>query len=288
MQWLNTSPFTKNVPERLDWLIAAGHDPARHRRLRRRLDVAGRQPVDQLRGHRPLPRLRGARPGDLGRPHLPHRGQGHVAGAGGQVVGGLRGAGDLAASTPTSSATSASTRATRASSTATCTSCRRRRGPLLKAGGVEAWYRDFLERAMATKMNGEDHTVINMLCMAAAYSPKRGRAAEPRAAHRAAVRAPAHRRVEPMAGARPGALRAQAPRRVPQAAGASSSTAARATSSTCAGARGMISEELKAASIEHVHEEFEDGHMGVNYRFERSLCVAGAPARPVNDPPTWQ
>jgi hypothetical protein len=32
-----------------------------------------------------------------------------------------------------------------------------------------------------------------------------------------------------------------------------------------------VSDELKAANIEHAHEEFEDGHQGVNYRFERSL-----------------
>jgi hypothetical protein len=32
-----------------------------------------------------------------------------------------------------------------------------------------------------------------------------------------------------------------------------------------------VSEELKAAGIEHVHEEFDDGHQGLNYRFERSL-----------------
>ena len=46
--------------------------------------------------------------------------------------------------------------------------------PLLKAGGVEPWYREFRQRAMATKMKSEDHAVINMLCMAAAYSPKKG------------------------------------------------------------------------------------------------------------------
>ena len=40
------------------------------------------------------------------------------------------------------------------------------------------------------------------------------------------------------------------------------------------GAR-MISDELKNAGVEHLHEEFEDGHMGVNYRFERSLTWLG-------------
>ena len=33
----------------------------------------------------------------------------------------------------------------------------------------------------------------------------------------------------------------------------------------------MISDELKAAKIDHVLEEFEDGHQGINYRYDRSL-----------------
>jgi len=36
------------------------------------------------------------------------------------------------------------------------------------------------------------------------------------------------------------------------------------------GAR-MLVEELRAAKIDVVHEEFEDGHMGINYRYDRSL-----------------
>ena len=33
----------------------------------------------------------------------------------------------------------------------------------------------------------------------------------------------------------------------------------------------MLAEELKAGGAEVVHEEFEDGHTGVTYRFDRSL-----------------
>jgi hypothetical protein len=33
----------------------------------------------------------------------------------------------------------------------------------------------------------------------------------------------------------------------------------------------MVAEELKATGVEFCHEEFEDGHSGVSYRFERSL-----------------
>ena len=39
---------------------------------------------------------------------------------------------------------------------------------------IEPWFREFKERAIATKMRGDDHTVINMLAMSAAYSPKKG------------------------------------------------------------------------------------------------------------------
>jgi hypothetical protein len=34
----------------------------------------------------------------------------------------------------------------------------------------------------------------------------------------------------------------------------------------------MIVEELRAAQIDVVHEEFEDGHTGINYRYDRSLA----------------
>lgn len=143
-------------------------------------------------------------------------------------------------------------------------------GSILKAGGVEAWYRDFIARAAATKMRGDDHAVINMLAMAASYSPKKG---------------------EPLNLELPvelpsGRLRTDVWNRwlvhdpvrfVPK----HLETYKRLKSIfiDCGrrdefnlqwGAR-MVSDEFKAADIDHVHEEFEDGHMGVNYRFERSL-----------------
>ena len=33
----------------------------------------------------------------------------------------------------------------------------------------------------------------------------------------------------------------------------------------------MLAAALKRGGVAHVHEEFEDGHMGINYRYERSL-----------------
>ena len=144
-------------------------------------------------------------------------------------------------------------------------------GSLLKAGGVEAWYRDFVERAAATKMRGDDHAVINLLAMSASYSPKKG---------------------EPLGLELPfelpsGRIRTDVwnrwlvhdpvrfvPRHLDVYKRLKSlfiDCGKRDEFGLQWGAR-MVSDELKAADIDHVHEEFDDGHMGVNYRFERSLA----------------
>jgi hypothetical protein len=141
---------------------------------------------------------------------------------------------------------------------------------ILKAGGIDAWYRDFLVRADATKMGSGDHAVISMLCMAAAYSPKKG---------------------EPLNLELPielpsGRLRVDVWNRwlihdpvrfVPKHIEAFKKL--RSLFVDCGvkdefnlrwGAR-LVSEELQSSGIEHLHEEFDDGHMGINYRLERSL-----------------
>ena len=143
-------------------------------------------------------------------------------------------------------------------------------GPLLKAGGVENWYREFLQRAAATKMRGDDHTVINMLCMSAAYSPKKG---EPLG-------------LELPIDLQTGRLRVDVwnrwlvhdpvrffPKHLDVYRKLKSvfiDCGSRDEFNLRWGTR-LLAEELKNANIEHVHEEFEDGHMGVNYRFESSL-----------------
>jgi hypothetical protein len=33
----------------------------------------------------------------------------------------------------------------------------------------------------------------------------------------------------------------------------------------------MLAEQLRRAKVEVVHEEYDDGHMGTTYRFDRSL-----------------
>ena len=40
------------------------------------------------------------------------------------------------------------------------------------------------------------------------------------------------------------------------------------------GAR-QVAEALRAGGVEVAHEEFEDGHMGINYRYDRSLWLLG-------------
>lgn len=47
---------------------------------------------------------------------------------------------------------------------------------LTDAGGVSKWYESFTRRAQETQLKGNDHLVLNVLAMAAVYSPKEGKA----------------------------------------------------------------------------------------------------------------
>jgi S-formylglutathione hydrolase FrmB len=147
-------------------------------------------------------------------------------------------------------------------------------GPLLKAGGHESWFQEFVRRARETRVRSEDFPVINLIAMAAAYSPKKG---------------------EPMGLELPfdlntGRIRPDVwgrwlvndpVRFVPRSAGPLSKLSSlfidcgtRDEFHLRWGAR-MVVEELRAAKIEVAHEEFEDGHMGINYRYDRSLSYFG-------------
>jgi S-formylglutathione hydrolase FrmB len=143
-------------------------------------------------------------------------------------------------------------------------------GPLLKAGGYEPWFREFVRRARETRVRSEDFPAINLIAMAAAYSPKKG---EPMGLELPFDLETA--RIRPDVWGR--WLVNDPVRFVPR----SLTALARVTSLfiDCGsrdefylrwGAR-MLVEELRAAKIEAVHEEFDDGHMGINYRYDRSL-----------------
>ena len=143
-------------------------------------------------------------------------------------------------------------------------------GPLNKSGGIEGWFREFKERAVATKMRADDHAVINMLAMSAAYSPKKG---EPLG-------------IELPVDLTNGRLKIEVWNRwlvhdpvrfVPKHVDVYKKLKSlyfdcgtRDEFNLRWGTR-IIADELKQGGVELIHEEFEDGHMNINYRFDRSL-----------------
>lgn len=140
----------------------------------------------------------------------------------------------------------------------------------LAAGGVEPWFKDFVKRARETKMRGDDFSVINVLGMAAAYSPKK---AEPLGVELPFEAETA--RLKPDVWAK--WLEHDPVRFVPKSLPAFKKLQSlfidcgtRDEFSLRWGTR-MVVDELKKARIDHTHEEFEDGHMGINYRYDRSL-----------------
>jgi S-formylglutathione hydrolase FrmB len=145
-------------------------------------------------------------------------------------------------------------------------------GAFLKAGGHAPWLAEFLERARATKPKGEDHSVINVLAMAMAYSPKVGEPLN--------VELPFERdtaRVRPEVWNR--WLVHDPVRFVPKHIDSFKKLStvfvdcgSRDEFNLRWGAR-MVVEELRKGGVEALHEEFEDGHMGINYRYDRGLLA---------------
>jgi S-formylglutathione hydrolase FrmB len=143
---------------------------------------------------------------------------------------------------------------------------------LLKSGGVDAWHTEFRKRVRETKMRGDDFPVVNTLAMAAAYSPKKGEPLNlelPFDSQNGRIKLDVWNRW----------LVHDPVRFVPKFLDAFRKLktvfldcGTRDEFNIRWGMR-MIAEELKAANVELVHEEFEDGHSGVSYRFERSLAV---------------
>jgi S-formylglutathione hydrolase FrmB len=143
-------------------------------------------------------------------------------------------------------------------------------GAVLKAGGVQEWFNEFWKRSRETKSRNEDHAVLNALAMAAAYSPKKG---EPMNIELPFDRETA--RIKPDVWAR--WLEHDPVRFIPRSASAFRSL--KSVFVDCGvrdefnlrwGAR-MVVEELRKVGVAVVHEEFEDGHMGINYRYDRSM-----------------
>jgi S-formylglutathione hydrolase FrmB len=143
-------------------------------------------------------------------------------------------------------------------------------GALLRAGGVVPWWQPFCVRARQTKMAGDDHAVINALAMAAAYSPKAG---EPLGLELPFE--PETGELRPRVWAR---WLAEDPVRF-VAADVRPFAALETVFIDCGsrdefglrwGAR-MLARTLAQAGAPVTHEEYDDGHMGTSYRFDRSL-----------------
>jgi S-formylglutathione hydrolase FrmB len=141
---------------------------------------------------------------------------------------------------------------------------------LLKGGGVAPWYNDFLRRGRETKHKSDDHAVINVLAMAATYSPKAGEPLGlelPFELQTGAVREEVWQKW----------LQHDPVRFVPQRIDAYKKLqslfldcGARDEFNIRWGTR-MVAAALKKGGVAAQHEEFEDGHMGINYRYDRSL-----------------
>jgi pimeloyl-ACP methyl ester carboxylesterase len=142
---------------------------------------------------------------------------------------------------------------------------------LLAAGGdPAAWLAGAVRRARETRLAGADHPVLNVIAMSAAYSPDPAAplgAALPFELPSGRVRADVWARwlAEDPVRFVPASLDAY--RRL---ATVFVDCGTRDEFNLRWGAR-QVAEALRAGGVEVVHEEFEDGHMGINYRYDRSL-----------------
>ncbi|HET6438038.1 MAG TPA: alpha/beta hydrolase [Anaeromyxobacter sp.] len=143
---------------------------------------------------------------------------------------------------------------------------------LLDAPSAAEWLEGAHRRARETKLRGEDMAVLNVLAMAAHYSPDEG---QPLGLS-LPFELPSGR-MRPEVWAR--WLAEDPVRFVPAALDAYRRL--RTVFLDCGtkdefhlrwGAR-MVAEALRSGGLAPVHEEFEDGHMGINYRYDRSLSV---------------
>ena len=143
---------------------------------------------------------------------------------------------------------------------------------LVGADSPADWLEAAVRRARETRLRGEDMAVLNVIAMAAHYSP------DPTAPLGLALpfELPSGR-LRPEVWAR--WLTQDPVRFVPTALDAYRRLATvfldcgtRDEFHLRWGAR-MVAESLRAGGMEPVHQEFEDGHMGINYRYDASLAV---------------
>lgn len=267
--WLNVTPFTPNVPERLDALIAAGKVPAaigvfvdgftelggtqweNSEAIGNYRDYVVRDVVAHVDA-----RLR-TRPRAESRALVGKSSGGYGA----LLIGGLN---------PDVFAHIASHAGDAYFEYCYLPDFPKAALQLLKGGGVAPWYHEFLRRGRETKHKTDDHTVINVLAMAATYSPKAGEPLGlelPFELQTATLRDEVWSRWLPRDPVRFVPQRIDGYRKL-QSLFLDCGT--RDEFNIRWGTR-MIANALRKGGVQVVHEEFEDGHMGINYRYERSL-----------------
>jgi S-formylglutathione hydrolase FrmB len=141
---------------------------------------------------------------------------------------------------------------------------------LLKAGGLEAWFAEFQQRARTTKLRSDDFATVNVVAMAAAYSPKRGEPLNvelPFEPQTARIRLDVWNRWLVHDPVRFVPKHLESFRRLSSV---FIDCGIRDEYNLRWGAR-MVADELRAAGVPVQHEEFDDGHSGVSYRFENAL-----------------
>ena len=139
------------------------------------------------------------------------------------------------------------------------------------AGGVDAWWEGFERRVRETKMAGDDHAVLNVLAMAAAYSPD---PAQP-----LGVALPFDldtARIDERVWATwlaedPVRFVERDPEPFRSLHSVFIDCGTRDEFGLRWGAR-MLARMVAGGRATVVHEEYEDGHMGTAYRFDRSLA----------------
>jgi acetyl esterase/lipase len=135
-----------------------------------------------------------------------------------------------------------------------------------------AWFRELLRRGRETRLRGDDHAVVNVLAMAAAYSPEPGAPlglALPFDPETCALRPAVWERW----------LAHDPVRFVPASLDAFRrletlflDCGTRDEFRLRWGAR-MVARALAEAGVPVTHEEFDDGHRSIDYRYARSLSV---------------